>query len=199
MNSSGSSAAHGGNRATSTVLALVVILVVSFGAYSAIEISSLQSEVSSLESQASSLQQQIAGLNGQIGSLRSQLSSKTTSPATLSVNMTGACLSLAPTCAGLYVYSVGILNNGSVTIPANYSVYLSFKDVTHPAAFGFNATIPQNTLPGQSAFLLATSWPRSSNATARLVPGDLVYIAIGVGAFGTGVNVKVQNATSSFT
>ena len=88
--------------------------------------------------------------------------------------------------------------------PANYSVFLSFKDITIPSAFAFNATISNNgpLPPGESTLLLGTSWPKYQNGTsiAKLNPGDTVGMNILVGSFSTGMNVQVQvGATSTST
>jgi len=179
------------------ILAVVVVLVVLFGIYSAIEISSLQNEVSSLEAQDSNQQQQVAGLQNQVSNLQSQVAPllKPTHAETFSVKLTAACLSLTPSCDGAYVYSIGILNNGNITIPVDYSVYLSFKDGSRGGVY-FNATIPQAILPGQNTSLVAISWPPNANATTILRPGDTVGIGILIGAFETGEVANVQNATA---
>jgi hypothetical protein len=110
---------------------------------------------------------------------------------------------VTPQCFGIngvgYVYVITIQNSGTVPIPVNSSVFLGFKDASRLTYFGFNTTLPQALVPGQTASLNSTSWPRYVNATSKLAPGDVVGMGIVVGSAQTGITAHVLSCTTSAT
>ncbi len=194
------------NNTLSKVLLIIVALLLVFSIYQVAELSTLQNQLSSSQAQNSNLQAQLTNLQDQLANVESQIQSLSSPARTgpnevVSVKLSNVCLGQTPSCNGTYVYAMNILNNGNATIPANYSVFLSFKDSTILSAFAFNATIGSNgpLSPGQSTLLLGTSWPKYQNGTsiAKLNPGDTVGMNMLVGSFSTGMNVQVQGGTTS--
>ncbi len=181
------------NTSTKVLLVIIVVLLVAFSIYQALEISSLQNENANLQTQLSNLQNQIGSLEYLIQSLSSMSGPKSVT----SVKLSNLCLAASPSCNGTYVYSMNLLNTGNATIPQNYSVFLSFKDSTIGSSFSFNTTISSggSFQPGQSIILSSTSWPKYQNGTsvAKLRAGDTVGMAILVGGYSTGMNAVVQS------
>lgn len=128
------------------VLVILVIILLAFVVYEYGELSSIQNSYDNLQAEDSNLSGQIAGIEGQLFTIQNQLNSLTTTTTNsvrgLSVNITGACLSITPSCNGTLAYAIMLYNNGGVTIPANYSIYLSFKGGTKDGIFGFNTIMP---------------------------------------------------------
>jgi hypothetical protein len=177
-------------------------------AYLAIEVSSLQGQVSSLQGQNSILQGQVGDLQNQQYNLQSQLShllSTSTGLGGPSFEITSACLSVAPQCQipagypGSYVYVITLDNNGTTTFLQSVPVFIDIKDTTRSTGFGFNASLPQELLPGGTVYLNATSWPQSENATSKLAPGDQVALAVFLGNMETMVLTRIITCTVTTT
>ena len=166
------------------IVALVVVLIL-ISASSALKISSLQGQVSSLESLQSAQQTNMAGLENAVGALSSkvnELSSEIAGqiPPVASFYVTSACVSLLTTCEEDGVYSITVVNNGTVALPTG-PVYLSFNDTTRRTSFSFNASELPVIDVGQGAVIVSDSWPASSGAGAKLSPGDSVVVQMWLG------------------
>jgi len=166
------------------IVALIVVLVL-ISVSSAITISNLQGQVSSLEDLQSAQQINMIGLENAVGALNSkvdELNSEIASqiPGVVSYYVTSACVSLLNTCEEDGVYSITVVNNGTVALPAG-PVYLSFNDTTRRTSFSFNASESPAIGVGQGVVIVSNSWPASSGADAKLSPGDSIVIKIWLG------------------
>jgi len=167
-----------------TVVLVVVLVLISVA--TAISISNLQAQVSSLENMQSAqevnmigLENAIGALNGKVDALTSELASQI--PGVVSISVTSACVSLLNTCEEDGVYSITVVNNGTVAIPAG-PVYLRVNDTTRRTSFGFNASETPQIGVGEGVVIVADSWPPASEADAILSPGDNVVIQIWLGS-----------------
>jgi cell division protein FtsB len=191
----------------SKVLTVVVVVILVLSAYMAIEVSSLQGQVSSLQDQNAILQNQMSNMEQAQNYLQSQINrllSAATQTKIFSFYVRDICVSVAPLCysyprQGSYVYAMGIVNNGTVTIPVTTSVYLEFKDATRSTLVAFNASLPQTIPPGGGVYLNSTSWPENTNATSKLAPGDDIGLAVLLGDVEFATETHVATCSSSTT
>jgi hypothetical protein len=191
-----------------TFLTVVTVAILVLAAYLTIEVSSLQGQVSSLQGQNSILQGQVGDLQNQQYNLQSQLShllSTSTGIGVPSFEITSVCLSVAPQCQlpagypGSYVYVIALDDNGTTTFPQSVSIFLDIKDTTRSTDFGFNASLPQELVPGGTMYLNATSWPQYTNATSKLAGGNQVALAVLLGNLEATVLTRVITCTVTTT
>jgi hypothetical protein len=115
------------------------------------------------------------------------------------------CLSVTPQCGlpvgylGSNVYTIALDDNGTTAFTQSVPVFLDIKDTTRSTGFGFNASLPQELLPGGTVYLNATTWPQFTNATSKLAPGDQVALAVFLGNLEASVLTRVITCTTTTT
>ena len=109
-----------------------------------------------------------------------------------------ACVSSTDDCGGS-AYSIYLIDNGTTSVPRDYSVYFGFNDTTRKTFIGFNETLPTSMGPGQGFQITSPAWPSSADAASKLSPGDAVVVGVLVGGFEATLAVTVLTCYSSTT